>query len=484
FWGFNATLGQQTILTILLMIAALIYIQVSMPRFRNSNRRILLTALMLVVNLALLRLVSTVGDLHLFSAYPSIQATITYLSPVALGAIVIAMLIGARAAVLISLLVASLFAMMEGNSMEVFLISLVASLVGIHFCRDTRLRAKVVKAGAISGVAVALGALLFGLLYDFNLQTLAQQSLAALVIGIATGMLAIGLLPLLENMFKFTSDITLLELTDTNHELLRKLQIEAPGTYHHSLMVAHLAERAASEIGANPLLCRATCLFHDIGKMSKPEYFVENQQKGHNPHDERNPTMSALIIKNHVKEGVDMAQKAKLPAVFIDIIKQHHGTTLIKYFYNKALNQNQQATLPLGPVAVPSAAEPSILDESGFRYDGPRPRTKESAIIFIADSIEAASRTLKKVSPQSVEDLVDGIIADKVQDGQLDESPLSMSELHKIRDSFVFSLLNMLHSRVEYPKSKKGAPAHKTQPPIPLPQLPDAKDRPAKSAVI
>ncbi len=468
--GFNATLAQHTILTLLLMIGALIYIQVAMPNFRKSNRRILLTALVLIINLLFIRIVSEISELSFFTRAPTLQATVGILSPVAVGAIVIAMLIGAHGAVLLSLLVATLYAMMEGNSMEVFLVSLLASLVGVYFCRDIRLRAKVVRAGAMTGVTVAIGALLFGLLHGFSFQTLAQQALTAVVVGFLTGMLAIGMLPLLEHIFKFTTDITLLELTDFNHPLLRKLQIEAPGTYHHSLMVANLSERAAAEIGANPLLCRATCLFHDIGKMSKPEYFVENQQEGRNPHDERNPTMSALIIKNHVKEGVDMAQKAKLPSVFIDIIQQHHGTTLIKYFFNKAFNQQQQATLPLG--TSNTASSPGKVDESTFRYDGPRPRSRESAIIFIADSVEAASRSLKKVSPQSVEDLVDGIIADRIEDGQLDECPLTVSDIRKMRDSFVFTLLNMLHSRVEYPKMKKDgsnapmpASSSQTQPP-------------------
>ncbi|MGE9292815.1 MAG: HD family phosphohydrolase [Puniceicoccales bacterium] len=329
-WGFNVTLAQQTVLTFILILATMIYIQVAMPTFRRSNRRILLAALILLVNLILIRAVDQIGSLDFLSRSPTLQATVTFLAPVAFGGIVISMLIGERAAVMISLLISTLFGMMEGNSMEIFLISLVSSLTGIHYCRDIRLRAKVVKAGAMAGLAVAICALFFGLLDDMDTRTVIQQFVTACVVGVLTGMLAIGVLPLLEHIFKFTTDITLLELTDFNHPLLRKLQIEAPGTYHHSLMVANLSERAALEIGANPLLCRATCLFHDIGKMTKPEYFTENQHDGHNPHDERNPTMSALIIKNHVKEGADMARDAKLPTVFLDVIRQHHGTTLIK----------------------------------------------------------------------------------------------------------------------------------------------------------
>ncbi len=481
-WGFNATLAQQTVLTFILILAAMIYIQVAMPEFRRSNRRILLTALVLLINLILIRVVNMIGDLDFLSRSPTLQATVTFLAPVAFGGIVVSMLIGARAAVMISLLIATLYGMMEGNSMEAFLIALVSSLTGIHYCRDIRLRAKVVKAGAMAGVTVAVSALFFGLLDDLGTRTLIQQTVTSCLVGVLTGMLAIGVLPLLENIFKFTTDITLLEMTDFNHPLLRRLQIEAPGTYHHSLMVANLSERAALEIGANPLLCRATCLFHDIGKMAKPEYFVENQREGYNPHDERNPTMSALIIKNHVKEGVDMAREAKLPSVFLDIIRQHHGTTLIKFFYNKALNQKQQPSLPLGGGnTTPSTPDPGEIDESSFRYDGPRPRTRESAIVFFADAIEAASRSLKKVTPQNVEDLVDAIISERIEDGQLDESPLTMQEIRLIRDSFVFTILNMLHSRVEYPKMGKKDGSRHPQPPIP-PR--DAKTDPAKSAFV
>ncbi|MDP0494718.1 MAG: HDIG domain-containing protein [Verrucomicrobiota bacterium JB024] len=484
--GFNATLAQQTVLTFILILASMIYIQVSMPEFRRSNRRILLTALVLLVNLILIRIVNFIGDLDFLSQSPTLQATVMFLAPVAFGGIVISMLIGERAAVMISLIIATLFGMMEGNSLEVFLVALVASLTGIHYCRDIRLRAKVVKAGAMTGLAIAICALFFGLLDDLDTRTVIQQFVVACLVGVLTGMLAIGVLPLLEHIFKFTTDITLLEMTDFNHPLLRKLQIDAPGTYHHSLMVANLSERAALEIGANPLLCRATCLFHDVGKMAKPEYFVENQQEGYNPHDDRNPTMSALIIKNHVKEGVDMAREAKLPAVFHDIIRQHHGTTLIKFFYSKALNQKQQPTLPLGGGTNPSIPEPGEIDESSFRYDGPRPRSKEATIIFFADAIEAASRSLKKVTPQNVEDLVDAIISERIEDGQLDESPLTMQEIRRIRDSFVFTILNMLHSRVEYPKmakkeSSSRRDSQQTQPPIP-PR--DAKSDPAKSAFV
>ena len=238
------------------------------------------------------------------------------------------------------------------------------------------------------------------------------------------------------------------------------MQIEAPGTYHHSLMVANLAENAAAKIGASPLLCRVCCLFHDIGKLVKPEYFAENQRGGLNPHDAKNPSMSALVIKAHVKEGVELAKSYKLPRVIEDVIRQHHGTTLIQYFFHQA---NEQ--LRTDKETQSSQRETnSEVDQSTYRYDGPRPAFKESAIIFFADGVEAASRSLRKVTQSNIEDLIDKIFRDKIEDGQLNDCPLTFQELNKIRESFVYTLLNMLHSRIEYPKdsSKEEAPSNAT----------------------
>ena len=276
-----------------------------------------------------------------------------------------------------------------------------------------------------------------------------------------TGILAVGLLPVFEQLFKITTEITLLELTDFNHPLLRRMQMEAPGTYHHSLMVANLSENAAAAIGASPLLCRVCCLFHDIGKLVKPVYFAENQRDDVNPHDEKNPSMSALVIKAHVKEGVEMARKEKLPRVIIDVIRQHHGTTLIKYFYyqakERAKEKQEDTHQPFSEKAnariKKKAKEAIVVDESTYRYDGPKPAFKESAIIFFADSVEAASRTLKKVTQPNVEELIDRIFKDRIEDGQLDNCPLTFQELDQIRKSFIYTVLNMLHARVEYPKS-------------------------------
>jgi putative nucleotidyltransferase with HDIG domain len=288
----------------------------------------------------------------------------------------------------------------------------------------------------------------------------------------------LGSLTVLEGLFKRTTDITLLELTDFNHPMLRLMQMEAPGTYHHSLVVAQLAENAANAIGANPLIARVCALFHDIGKTKKPEYFTENQRDRLNPHDENNPSLSALIIKAHVKDGVDLALKHKLPRMVVDVIQQHHGTTLIRYFFQRALSEKRASSTGQTNLAIPRSGEnrdslsgtapgldPVRPCESTYRYDGPRPQFKESAIIHLADAVEAASRSMRKITPQHLGELIDQVFHERIEDGQLDEAPVTFEELSKIKSSFTFTLLNMLHSRVGYaPVEEQQHPTPKAQP--------------------
>ena len=318
------------------------------------------------------------------------------------------------------------------------------------------------RASVFAGFTVAIFALLIGVVDRLEFFTILKHMGAGILTGLLTGIVVAGLLPILEGLFKRTTDITLLELTDYNHPLLRLMQMEAPGTYHHSLVVAQLAENAASAIGANPLLARVCALFHDIGKTAKPEYFVENQQDGINPHNDNNPSLSALIIKSHVKDGVDL--KHKLPRAVLDVIQQHHGTSLIRYFYQRAVSDTRS------PSPIPNASsrdpfapglEPAPVSETTYRYDGPIPQFKESAIIHLADGVEAASRSLRKISPQHLGELIDQIFRDRIEDGQLNESPITLEELGKIKTSFTFTLLNMLHGRVAYPLAGSDS-AHST----------------------
>lgn len=464
--GWSPDLARRAVLTFAVMAAAFLYVQVSLPQLARSRRRIALFTVVLLANLLIMRLVLQLGETEIIETDTALIGVLRHALPVAVGPIILAMMIGSAPAVLMSLLLAVLNALMQGGMFDTLIISFFAGLVAIYFSLEVRTRAKLLRAGAMSGLAAALGVGFLGLFADFNPLLVSQQMLGATITGVLSGVVVVGLLPLLENSFKYITDITLLELTDYNHPLLRRMQMVAPGTYHHSLMVANLSERAAQEIGCNPLVCRAACLFHDIGKMVKPEYFIENQRSGYNPHMEKNPSMSALIIKSHVKEGVTMARQAKLPLVVIDIIRQHHGTTLINYFYHKAQQQAAQARLPL---SEGQGTNEEAIDEAAFRYDGPRPRFKESGIIFFADAVEAASRSLKKVTPLSVEELIEGIFKERIDDHQLDDCPLTTQDLKKIRKSFAFTLLNMMHNRIEYPGRTNGKKSESgTRNPLPF----------------
>ncbi|HPT17511.1 MAG TPA: HDIG domain-containing protein, partial [Kiritimatiellia bacterium] len=238
-----------------------------------------------------------------------------------------------------------------------------------------------------------------------------------------------------------TTGISLLELTDMSHPLLQRLALEAPGTYHHSLMVGAIGQAAANRIRADGLLVLVCAYFHDVGKLAKPEFFSENQRGGDNPHDSLAPSMSALVIQSHVKEGLTLAKRYKLPRPVYDGIRTHHGTTLTSYFYQVARRALKDAGL----------AEDAGL-ESSYRYDGPKPWTREQAVLMLADTVEAASRSLEKATPNRIAEMVETLMRDKLLDGQLDRCPLTLDDLHEIRNSFVFALTNILHGRNPYPR--------------------------------
>ncbi len=469
--GIDEQLIGRVLLVIGLIIIAGIYLRLEDPMTLRSNSRLGLLALVLLVNLGLLRATLEAGFLPAFRSAPELAALMPYVAPVAFAPMIIAVLIGAGPALFSGLLVSVFAAIIFGNRLDLLVLSLLASTIAAYSCRAVRRRSRVVRAGWLSGVVFSIFALLLGLADRMPPDLAGKAAVGGQVLGLLTGIVVVGMLPVLESLFRRTTDITLLELTDYNHPLLRRMQMEAPGTYHHSLMVANLSENAANAIGANALLCRVCCMFHDIGKLVKPDYFSENQRGGINPHADRSPAFSALIIKSHVKEGVDLAVKHKLPRPVIDVIRQHHGTTLIRYFYTQAREKARAAA-----AADPTSArllDPNAANESTFRYDGPRPQFKESAVILIADSVEAASRSLQKVTPQAVEELIDAIIREKIEDGQIDDAPITIKEIALIKRSFVFTLLNSLHARVVYPKAEKAEPAPRggggERPPEPKP---------------
>jgi cyclic-di-AMP phosphodiesterase PgpH len=431
----------RVLLVLAMVLASIIYVRLEDPETLASNVRLGLLALVVIFNLALVRAVYSVGGAELFVRDPTWASALPYLAPTALAPLIVAILIDAGSAIFMALLISIFTGVIYGNRLDLLVLTFLASMVAIFGCRHARRRGSVVRAAGMGGLTVAAFAALVGWAQQTPYEILVWQVAAGLLAGLLTGVAVVGLLPVLEALFKRTTDITLLELTDFNHPLLRRMQLEAPGTYHHSLVVAQLSENACNAIGANPLLARACALFHDIGKTSNPAYFTENQRNGGNPHNEKDPVVSAAIIRQHVADGVELAGRHHLPRAVVDVIRQHHGTTLVKFFYERALALSQSPFPGVEPPAVPDAP---------YRYEGPKPQFKESAVVSVADGVEAVTRSVRTITAEKLGLLIDRLIADRVADGQLDEAPLTFEDLAKIKNSFTFTLLNMLHSRVAY----------------------------------
>ncbi len=431
----------RVLLVLAMVLASMIYVRLEDPETMASNVRLGLLALVVILNLALVRGVYSIGGSDFFVRDSTWSSALPYLAPTALAPLIVAILIDAGSAIFMALLISIFTGVIYGNRLDLLVLTFLASMVAIFGCRDARQRGRVVGAAAKGGLTVASFAVLVGIAQQTPGETLGWQMTAGLVNGLLTGVAVVGLLPILESLFKRTTDITLLELTDYNHPLLRRMQLEAPGTYHHSLVVAQLSENACNAIGANALLARACSLFHDIGKTVNPAYFTENQRDAANPHGEKDPVDSAAIIRKHVADGVELASRHHLPRAVIDVIRQHHGTTLVRFFYQRAQALSQSPFPGVDPPAVP---------DGPFRYEGPKPQFKESAVVSLADGVEAVTRSIRTITAEKLGSLIDRLIAERVADSQLDEAPLTFEDLAKIKNSFTFTLLNMLHSRVAY----------------------------------
>jgi len=292
-------------------------------------------------------------------------------------------------------------------------------------------RTSVIKAGLIAGLIQLISLMLLERLWINQ----PSRYLILMVNGLISGVIVLGILPVFEYLLQTVTNISLLELADSHHPILQRMILEAPGTYHHSLIVGNLSDTACTAIGANGLLARIGAYYHDIGKLQKPEYFIENQQIKKNLHDALSPTMSKLIIMNHIKEGLELAKKYSLSPALWDFIQQHHGSSLVYYFYRRALEGSE---------------EDQEVTEEGFRYPGPKPNTKETAVVLLADSVEAATRTLKDPTPAKIEEVVHKVINNKFIDGQLDECELTLKDIERISSIFAKILSGIYHSRVNY----------------------------------
>jgi cyclic-di-AMP phosphodiesterase PgpH len=363
--------------------------------------------------------------------------------PLTLTAMMLTIAFNPQFALLLSFSLALALSVILGHDVGLFLQQVSGLAVAIMLLRHVRTRTRLVKVGLGAAAAYLVMTLATGVLTEQSWSFMLSCAMRQCVWGTAAGFVLTGTLPLVERWFGVLTDVSLIELADGSHPLLQELLKRAPGTYTHSVTVATLAEAAAQTIGANPLLVRVGSYFHDVGKMLKPDYFIENQF-GSNRHDELEPALSTLIIIGHVKDGVALAQQYGLPRPVIDFIEQHHGTTLVEYFYREAMRQ-QQCT------GDSSELEPC------FRYAGPKPRTRECGVLMLADAVESSSRALSDPAPGSLQKLVHDMLMKRLLDGQFEESGLTLSELHCIEESLTKSLIALFHARIKYPAERAPA---------------------------
>jgi len=453
--------------SLLLFTAFLLYSLSKFSQYYRRRRKVsfhlfLLLTLVLAINITLVRVTMMIADS--FSSYvalPLMQSpeAFYWAVPFAAGTMLVALLTGTEIAVMYSIVLVILTAFLFNGSFIILLYALIGCFTVIYGLRQYKERTALIKSGIALGLMNIIAVLAINL---FNEQLgepvpLLFGLLLGFLGGLLTAFVASFVLPVLESLFQITTDIKLLELSNHEHPLLRELFLKAPGTFQHSIMVGYLAEAAAAAVRANPLFCRVACLYHDIGKMLKPSYYVENtNEEIGNKHKGLSPHMSALIIINHVKEGIDLARRYRLPESIVDIIPQHHGTKLIRFFYEKAKRERKRE---LGPVK-----------EDEFRYSGPKPQTRDAGIIMIADGAEAAARTLNEPSPSRFKGAIKTIIDTTFVDGQLDDCDLTLKDLTKISEAFLTVLTSMHHERVKYPgveleKGRKSGREKKTAPP-------------------
>lgn len=408
-------------------------------KYRPQSLDLLFIASVAVGLFALIKLGIFVSG-ALESAFPYIESTAYYYAfPFAVGAMLIRLVLNSEVALVFAAITSILIGILFGNNLVIAGYALASSLTGAHWVRQCKTRSTLFRAGfwvALVNVGLVI-ALHFLAGRTFEIHLLHKMGFAAAG-GVLCAIIVNGTIPLIESLFKYTTDIKLLELANMNAPVLRELMVQAPGTYHHSIIVGNLVEAAAEEINANPLLARVAAYYHDIGKIKKPLYFIENTGNAANRHDKLAPSMSALILMAHVKDGVELARENKLGGPLVDIIRQHHGTALIKFFYDKAKSKE----------------DPGVqqVDERDYRYPGPRPQTREAALIMLADAVEAASRTLVEPTPARIQGMVQKIINNIFIDGQLDECELTLKDLHKIAKSFNRILAGIFHHRVDYPE--------------------------------
>lgn len=425
----------------LLLLVVIVFLYFYIQRFHYSvaqnNFNVIMLFLVLTICLVGMKLIAIGQNLE--------WSTLGYLSPVALGGMLVTLLLNVElgfACIVLLSIATSIFFSGENHQLFDFRFGLVALIGGITSAfalSGVKRRSSVLFAGFVGSIAsvITIVALFFIFPAEGNWEMIWQSLAFGFAGGIFSSILTIGFLPGFESLFQILSPLRLLELSNPNHPLLKKLLYEAPGTYHHSVIVGNLSEAAAEAIGANGLLARVGAYYHDLGKTKRPQFFIENQIGKENPHDKISPNLSKTIIISHPRDGVELLKQFRIPEPIQDIAAQHHGTTLLKYFYYKALESNEGA---------------HVIEED-YRYPGPKAQFKEAAIVGIADCVEAAVRSLSKPTPSRIEGMVKKIIQGRLEDGQLDECDLTIKELNLIAQAMCATLQGIFHNRIEYPES-------------------------------
>ncbi|MCB2145769.1 MAG: HDIG domain-containing protein [Deltaproteobacteria bacterium] len=459
--------GAVALLTAILVIQYHVRLKRRIEFANTGNKDLLFLSCIMVSFIIVVKISTTLPDAWFLGLPLSRPASaVGFGIPLAAGAMIVCLFMGRETALIFALALALCTSMLLQGGLETFIYFILSCTMASWWLQDCRERKIIIKTGAKLGLLNAFLAVVIDVyLGTASWATLPFDLTVAFLGGIGAGIITAGMAPVVEMVFHYTTDITLLELANLDRPILRRLMLEAPGTYHHSMVVGSLVEAAAAEIGANPILAKVCGYYHDIGKLKQPLYFIENQSDGRNKHDKLAPSMSALILIAHVKNGVEIAREHKLGQVIIDTTQQHHGTSLISYFYEKAKSVKGE----------------DAVNIDDFRYPGPRPQTREAGLVMLADVVEAASRTLENPTPSRIQGLVQNLINKIFSDGQLDYCELTLKDLHRIARSFNKILNGIHHHRIEYQdsaymtsgKAKNGSADRKPAKP---PQAVKAKD--------
>jgi len=455
-WGKTGSTIEDQALGFIVFISGLMLLELDAPEVWRSNGRLALVLGVAWINLFLVKLIYVLSSTYDQAgvAWFHFLSPFTYTYACSLAPFLITLLLSTRLGLLTVVQVSMLAGLLTDRSFPFLLISLLSGFTAVYFTQNVRKRFDLIKAGVAVGCINLLCAVILGLVHQRSWDHLGEQALLGIFFGIAIALFVSAILPLVEWAAQITTTISWIELADLNHPLLQQMTMEAPGTYHHSLLVANLAESGAKAIGLDATACRVMAYFHDIGKIIKPEYFTENIPPGANPHENLTPSMSALIIIAHVKEGIDLALKYGLKKQVLEAIQQHHGDSVVSYFHQRALQQQRDAREG-GKIMNMREEDVPEVSENSFRYPGPKPQTKEIALLSIADAVEAASRSMEKPTAQRIEDLVNEIVAHKISTHQLDECHLTMNEIRDASEAMSVTLKNMMHTRIAYNKKER-----------------------------